>query len=126
MPEEVKLNEEEGVIEVSSHGVVTKHDIAHSIDIVLEIKCNKGVDKVLVDTREQTSMPNTIEIVELFIEKFPDNMKVAIITSEKQPTKRDIDFAEVVAANRFFDKFKMFPSKEQALAFLNQSPVVSI
>ena len=71
-------------------------------------------------------MPNTIEIVELFIDKFPDNMKVAIITSEKQPTKRDIDFAEVVAANRFFDKFKMFPSKEQALAFLNQSPVESI
>ena len=126
MPEEVKLNEEEGVIEVSSHGVVTKQDIADSVDIISEIKRNKGINKVLVDTREQTSMPNTIEIVELFIEKFPDNMKVAIITSEKQPTKRDIDFAEVVAANRFFDKFKMFPSKEQALAFLNQSPVVSI
>ena len=126
MPEEVKLNKEEGIIEVSSYGVVTKREIADSVDIISEIKRSEGVDKILVDTREQTLMPGTIEIVELFAEKFPHDMKVAVITSEEQATKRDIDFAEIIAANRFFDKFRMFPSKEQAMAWLNQSPVESV
>ena len=126
MPEEVKLNKEEGIIEVSSYGVVTKQDIINSVDIVLKINRDTGIDKVLVDTREQTLMPSSIEIVELFAEKFPHDMKVAVITSEEQATKRDIDFAEIIAANRFFDKFRMFPSKEQAMAWLNQSPVESV
>ena len=117
MPEKVTLNEQNGIIEVASYGVVTKQEIMDSIDIVMKIHREKGIDKVLVDSRQQTRMPNTMEIIELF-SKFPDNLKVAVWVSETQPTVKDEAFLETVAINRFF-KFRMFFSEEQALAWLN-------
>jgi len=118
MPEKVTPNEAHGIIEVSSYGVVTKQDIMNTVDIALKVTREEGINKVLVDTRRQTVMPNSSEVTEMFSD-FPDDFKVAILVSEKKPTAKDVVFLETVAVNRFF-KYQAFSSEEKALAWFNQ------
>lgn len=118
MPEKITLNEQRGIIEVSSYGVVTKQEIMNTVDAALKITRGRGINKVLVDTREQTAMPDSSEIVEIFSD-FPDDFKVAMLVSEEQPTLKSIAFFETVAVNRFF-KYRIFSSEEDALAWLNE------
>ncbi len=118
MPEKIILNEQRGIIEVSSYGIVTKQDIMNTVDAALKITRGKGINKVLVDTREQTAMPDSSEVVDIFSD-FPDDFKVAMLVSEEQPTAKGVAFLETVAVNRFFN-YRIFSSEEQALAWLNE------
>lgn len=43
MPDRIRLNEDRGVIEIESYGVVTKVDIEESISEVLQILIDKGM-----------------------------------------------------------------------------------
>ena len=116
MPDEVKVNEECGIIEIRSYGEVTKEDIAHSIAEVCRLNLEKGINKVVVDTTEQEQLPGTMGMYELF-SLFPRDLRVALVSEDLQPTARDIHFIETVAQNRGI-KIRVFPSKEESLNWL--------
>lgn len=116
MPDDIKINKEYGVIEIRSFGKVSMKDIESSIKRVKQIHEEIGIDKVLVDTTEQESMPSTINIFEIF-SKFPRDVKVALLTNICQITSQDIHFAETVAQNRGI-RINEFEAQENALNWL--------
>lgn len=99
MPDEVRFNREQNVIEVKSYGVVTKADISNSIKLIQQIQQETGVDKLLVDTTGQESLPNAIEIFEIF-SVYPGEIKTALLVNKSQTTADDVEFVETVALNR--------------------------
>ena len=115
MPDEIRVDEELGIIEVRSYGEVSKEDIAKSIAEVRHIFATKGIDKIFVDTTKQENMPGTVQIYDLF-RSFPREFKLALLMQEPQATERDIAFAETVASNRGA-QVKIFYEKERALAW---------
>ena len=117
MPDKIRVNEELGIIEVQSYGMVSKEDIAESITQVRHIFDTKGLNKVLVDTTRQETMPSTVGIYDLF-STFPRKFKLAMLIEESQATKKDISFAETVGSNRAV-QVKIFHEKEQALHWLD-------
>jgi hypothetical protein len=116
LPYEIRLNEEVGIIEILPSDVVTKQDIADSIANVNRIKREKGIYKILVDTRETTLVPGAADIFELF-SNFPRDLKGALLITANQPTSQDIAFIETVAVNRGFN-IRLFFSKDEALTWL--------
>ena len=117
MPDRIQVNEERGLIEISSFGEVSIGDIAQSISIVQKIFHEKGINKILVDTREQVSMPDSSGIFELF-STFPREFRLALLVVESQATEEDISFGETVGGNRGV-LVKRFYDEEQAVQWLN-------
>lgn len=118
MPDTIKLNKDQGIIEIRSYGKVENSDIENSIRRVTEIYKQSGVNKVIVDTTEQESMPSTLKIYSLF-SLFPRDLLVAMVVNQEQPTKGNIRFAESVAQNRGI-RIKQFNSREDALKWLKK------
>ncbi len=116
MSETITLNDAMGIIEIESSGTVTKEGIASSIDAVIRIKRERGIDRVLVDTRAQEAMPSVTGIFELF-SQFPRDLKVALLVDRDQPTSRDNAFVETVSVNRGA-RIRTFSSREDALSWL--------
>jgi hypothetical protein len=117
MPDEVRLNEEMGIIEVNSYGVVTKDDILGSIEKIQQIQSESGIDKLLVDTTRQETLPSPIEIFELF-SVYPREIKTALLVNTSQTTAKDVEFVETVALNRG-KHMKVVHDREQALQWLD-------
>ena len=118
MPETVTLNEDLGIIEVRSCGVVSARDIASSIDRVKQISNKTGIDRVLVDASDQQAMPNTVDVFYLAAE-FTQRMWIAVVGSEEQASYRDLVFGETVAKNRGVI-IRVFFSKTAALQWLGE------
>lgn len=117
MPDKIKINEESGIVEIISFGAVSKRDIESSIAKTNQINEEIGINKVLVDTTEQDSMPNTFDIFSLF-SQFPRDLRVALLANQDQPTSQEILFSETVAVNRGLT-VRVFKSREEALSWLN-------
>lgn len=118
MPDRVELNAALGIIEIESFGVVTKADILDSIEKIKQIQEDTGVENLLVDTTGQETLPNPIEIFEIF-SVYPREIKTALLVVESQATARDVDFVETVAANRG-KRMKIFHDRQQAQDWLQQ------
>ena len=116
MPDKVFFNEDIGVIEVESYGVVTKNDIQESIRTILQIAQDKGINWLLVDTTRQETMPSTTGIYDIF-STFPRSLKLALLVQPSQTTAEDIRFVETVGVNRGFS-MQIFHSREEALKWL--------
>ena len=117
MPDKIHLNEDKQIIEVESYDEVSKEDIAHSISLIREVFIEKQFSKILVDTRRQTTMPDTMGIFELFSD-FPREYRLAIIIKPGQPTEEALIFAENVGRNRGVS-MKLFEDKESAMKWLD-------
>jgi len=113
MPENVKINKELGIIEVNSFGEVLKDDIISSFVSVEKISIETEIFKVLVDTREVTSFPKTIDIFSVAASKVPRGIKFAVIVGDAKTPK----FFETVARNRGFF-MQNFRTKDEALKWL--------
>lgn len=116
MPEDVTINKELDIIEVYSYGNVTGEILDATVKQIKRIEKETGINKVLVDTTKQKSMPDTITLYE-FANNLPRDFMYAIVISEKQSTKPEQDFFETVAHNRGF-VVNEFTSKEEAIAWL--------
>ena len=117
MPEIVRVIKELGIIEVQSFGDVSVEDIASSVEFVKQIFKKAGINKVLVNTTKQESMPSTMNIFDFFSSNLPIDTKIAVLFTEKQPTESDIRFGEAVASNRGFS-IQIFTSRDKALKWL--------
>ena len=117
MPDRVHVNEELGIIEVESYGVVSKDDIAQSIAEARQILEERELRRILVDTTNQQAMLDTTSIFELF-STFPGDFKIAVLVQPSQITAEDVSFAETVAANRGIH-IRIFSKRETSLQWLN-------
>jgi hypothetical protein len=118
MPETVTLNEELGIIEVRSYGIVSANDMASSIESVKKISKKTGIDRVLVDASDLQAMPDTVDIYDLANE-FPRRTWIAVVGSEDQTSFRDLVFGETVATNRGV-YIRVFTSEADALKWLGE------
>ena len=66
MPDTVELDRDLGVIDIRSFGNVTTDDIAGSITECERILEKEGISQILVDTREQETLPNMSDLLALF------------------------------------------------------------
>jgi hypothetical protein len=118
MPDTIRVNEELGIIEIESHGVVSKDDIAASFEKLREILREKDIHKILVDTTKQEMMPTTGEIYELF-SSFPPEFKMALLIDETQATANDVSLVEAVTVNRAIAT-RLFSDRDEAIAWLTE------
>ena len=116
MPENVTINKELGIIEIYSHGDVTRYDLDLSFATINQIGEDTGIRMVLVDTTEQKKVPSIIDVIN-FVVKLPVTFRCAVIVSEKHPTQNDQVFPETVAYNRLFN-MKEFFSRREAIDWL--------
>ena len=117
MPDEVRLNRELDIIEVESFGVVTREDISGSIQQIQRIQEETGVNRLLVDTTRQKTLPDAIEIFEIF-SVYPREIRTALLVDKSQATARDVEFVETVALNRG-KHMQVHYDREKALRWLN-------
>ncbi len=119
MPETVTIDEALGLIRVDSSGDVLAGDLARSLRSVLGIVEAKGLRKVLVDTREQTSLPSVLVLYE-FGEKLSEltrDLKHAVVVSRH--SLKDLRVVATVSRNRGV-QMDFFDCPEAALAWLNE------
>ena len=118
MPDNIRVNEERGIIEVQSYGIVSKEDIVDSMIQARRIFDTKGFNRILVDTTKQEKMPTITDIFDLF-STFPREFRLAMLIQESQVTAEDISFTETVGVNRGV-RVKIFHEKEQAMHWLDK------
>ncbi len=118
MPDLVTINKDENIIEITSYGVISKNDIKESIAKIKQIMNEIGINKVMVDTTKQESMPGTMGIFDIFT-IFPRDFKVALFRNDGQLTSEDIHFIETIAHNRGI-MIKAFTSVDNAKEWLHK------
>ncbi len=118
MPDLLTINKDENIIEIKSYGVVSKNDIKESIAKIKQIYNEIGINKIIVDTTKQESMPDTMGIFDIFT-TFPRDFKVALIRNDGQVTSEDIHFIETIAHNRGI-MIKAFSSIDDAKEWLHK------
>lgn len=99
MPDDIRVNEDEGVIEVISHDIVTRQDMERSKIRFQQIFDEKGIDKILIDANRVTSGPGTLDTFENMV-TFSSVFKVAILIKESSVHTKELKFAENVGTNR--------------------------
>lgn len=117
MPEKIRVDEDRGIIHVLSYGLVTKEEITESVTKINQIFDKEMINKILVDTTRQETMPSTIGIFDIF-STFSQEYKLAMLIRESQATAADISFVETVVLNRGV-QVKIFYEKKQALQWLD-------
>ena len=116
MPDVVTVNKKKQLVEVHSSGHVQESDIMNSMEEMIEIYKETGINRILVNVVEQLSVPNSIDMFTIF-SKFPREFQVAMIISDEQKTLEDSLFIETVAQNRGIP-IKTFKSREEAEKWL--------
>lgn len=117
MPDSVSFNPSLEIIEVQSFGVVTKADILDSIDRIQQLQKKHRTEQLLVDTTRQDSLPNPIEIFEIF-SMYPREIKTALLVNKSQETAKDVELVETVALNRG-NRIRIFHERGTALEWLS-------
>lgn len=118
MPDELYVDEATSIIKVRSYGIVSKNDIADSMEKTRQIMEQKGINKVLVDTLDQEKMPGTFDVFQLF-STLPQNLRAALVVQENQVTAEGQKFAETVCLNRGI-QVRIFRSTDEALHWLQE------
>ena len=119
MPEIVRIDRELGIIVIDSSQQVEADDLRRSLESVLQIAHHHGLNKLLVDTTDQASLPS---IGDLFgfaseLSSRARNLKHAIVVAEQSP--EDLRFIKTAAHNRGAI-IQIFSSRDDALAWLNK------
>jgi len=121
MPEEVSVDEKNGIILVRSWGNISYDDINSSRKTTFSLYEKTGINKILVDAREQKSMMTIGESYDFSdsIGKDPRSrrMKWAIVPSKY--TRKGTRFLETASRNRGLN-VRMHDDIESALKWLKE------
>jgi len=119
MPETVKVREDQGIIEVRSYGRVVLEDMLCSQKAVDRIYQERGYTKTLIDVREGTQLPSTVDLFIFGIglrETYVAHAgKFAIVVSEA--TKPGLELVAATARKRGV-QMMTFSSVKEACAWL--------
>jgi hypothetical protein len=118
MPEKVFVNEELGIIEVESYGLVRNDDLLSSLAQIKALAKETGISKVLVCTPKTERLPSFLELDD-FGAAIPPHLKVAVVVAVGQPTEHKAIFVVNVAKLKGA-RVEGFVSRKHALAWLNQ------
>jgi hypothetical protein len=118
MPEKVFVNEELGIIEVQSYGLVRNDDLLRSLQQIDALAKKTGINKILVCTPKTEQLPSFLELDD-FGGAIPPHLKVAVVVAVGQPTEHKAMFV-VNVAKLNGARVESFVSREHALAWLNQ------
>lgn len=119
MSDEVRVHEDEGIIEVVSSGILTRQDMESTKAKIQKILVEKGFRRVLIDTTRIQSDPDTFNIFDAWKNHSKD-FRIAILATESSPIIKDILFTENVAVNRG-QTVKVFWDREKARRWLGIS-----
>ena len=117
MPNDVRLNEELGVIEIRAYGALTKDEVLQAISEVRRIFDERGFTKILADVTEVEAMPTFLETFELF-STFPKGFRRALLVHKSQSLIHNLAFGRAVSVNRGLP-IKVFTDRQKALQWLN-------
>ena len=119
MPETVKVREDQGIIEVRSYGRIVLEDMLRSQKAVDRIYQERGYTKTLIDVREGTQLPSTVDLFIFGIglrETYVGNAgKFAIVVSEA--TRPGLELIAATARKRGV-QMMTFSSVEEATGWL--------
>ena len=99
MPDEIRVNENDSIIEVMSSGVLTRKDMENTKAKFLQINAEKAINKVFIDATRLEHCPDTLDIFEFFATQLL-GFKIAILFTASSAITDDIFFAETVGSNR--------------------------
>lgn len=119
MPEEVTIHKDLEIIQIESCGNIATEDFQKTLDTILRIRQDQGLNKVFVDATKATSYPSTMLIYD-FGSQVADllrGLKVAIVVVPV--TYNESLFFETVARNRG-GNVSLFDSPAAALAWLTE------
>ena len=119
MSDEVRVNKEEGIIEIVSSSTLTRQDMESTKAKIQKIFTEMGFRRILIDTTRIQSTPLTVDIFEA-LEDHPKNFRIAILVTASSPIVEDVLFAENVAVNRG-QTLKVFWDQEKAREWLRIS-----
>ena len=117
MPEIVKHNLDEHIIEITSSGAVTDLEIKQSFEKIRDIVARYHEKKILVDHTHATSLPSDVNAFNLgttMAYSFKD-LKIAVVISEH--LENQLRFLEKVVAVRG-GNIKVFNSYSTAMDWL--------
>ncbi|HEX4955979.1 MAG TPA: hypothetical protein VF017_21530 [Thermoanaerobaculia bacterium] len=119
MPESVEVRRDQGLIEIRSWGVVTREDLEATLQSLLKALRESGFSHVLIDGREQLSLPDTVDTFEYgeraAVVLAGRGLRIAAVPSDAAREKAS--FLENVAFNRGL-ALRLFPTLEAALSWL--------
>jgi hypothetical protein len=121
MPEVVSIDKKNKIILVRSWGAVTYEDLSSTREKVFELFSKKGLYKVLVDAREQTSIITISETYD-FSESIGNDPRSREIKWAIVPSKHTIEqasFLETTSLNRGLN-VKLYDSIDSAMKWLNE------
>jgi len=118
MPENVRVDEERGIIVVHSFGEVRFEDVASTARELERIFHKRGLNRTLVDAREQESLPSTTKIYQL-ASGMLRGMRIALLVGDGFPTEAGMRFAETVARNTGLE-WKLFTIETEAVDWLKK------
>jgi hypothetical protein len=117
MPEAVELLHDGQIIHVRSYGEVTIDELRASLADVKRIREERGVNRLLVDASEETSLPSTMPVYDFGVD-LSETLRGMTIALVKSPaTTSALHFLESVVLNRGV-ALRTFESVEPALAWL--------
>ena len=118
MPNEVTFRKGQGIVEVQSHGAVSRGDLERGREAVRALCIKHGVSKVLVDTTGAEQLPSSMELFDFaasFQNALPSPTRVAVAIGTR--FRSDLRFVETVAFNRGAH-LRLFDSTPEALGWL--------
>jgi hypothetical protein len=118
MPDEVRVNKNEGIIEIISSGDLTINDMQSTDDIIQNIFAENGIYQVLIDQTRVQSFPDTFKIFDFCKSQFT-NFRIAILTSISSPLLNDAKFMETVGHN-WGRIVKVFYDEKEARQWLSK------
>ena len=122
MPEKVKIREDMQIIQIDSCGHVSADDLNGSLEAVIKISDERGINKVLVDAMRLDTLPSAgfiYQFGESLTKAFVRGVQFAIVIP--QNSKADHRFMETIAQNRG-GLFMDFHYREDALDWLMREP----
>ena len=116
MPEQLRIDEERGIVIVDSSGTISLQQIRETMTAVLAICAEKGFKKTLVDARKQEELPSITELYEI-ASNIPREIKVALLGIGGGPSEDGLRFLETVAKNTGLE-VRVFFEEDEALRWL--------
>ena len=119
MPEIVCVDKQHNVILIDSRDDVGETDLMKSLESVLQIVRDQGLNKVVVDATHQASLPSTVALYYFVSElsKQARDVEHAIVAAGQLP--EEMRFIETVGQNRGVN-IQLFSSRDEALSWLNR------
>lgn len=118
MPDEIRVNESDKIIEVFTSGVLTRKDMENTKEKFIQINAEKSINRVLIDTTRLEYAPSTFDIFEALATQ-PMGFKIAILFTPLSAITDDIYFAETVGSNRGVI-IKAFSDESEARQWLGE------